>query len=114
MSTPCIIATRLENLSYRLIYCQNDGYDSGNGAGPNLRRFFSDQERAEVLTALGDISCLWDGKATAYHRDLGESWAHNQPRFADTLSSVRLIAWQTNVAYLYVFEGGHWHRHDIR
>ncbi|HMY40016.1 MAG TPA: hypothetical protein PK011_11885 [Marinagarivorans sp.] len=113
MTTPCMIATRVEHQSYRFIVCQNDGYDAGKGVGPTLRQFFNSQVLAEELTALGDISGLCEGKVTAYHRDLGERWERNRPRYTYTLEMVRVIAWQSNIAYLYVFEDGHWQRHDI-
>ncbi|HMW49164.1 MAG TPA: hypothetical protein PKC70_12765, partial [Cellvibrionaceae bacterium] len=71
------------------------------------------QVLAEELTALGDISRLWEDKATAYHRDLGECWERTRPRYTYTLEMVRVIAWQLNMAYLYVFEDGQWQRHDI-
>lgn len=92
MSTRSLIAIQKTDQTYHAVYCHFDGYDYGDGVGPNLRRRFNTQEAAEELIALGDLSNIGNDKVIAYHRDRKEPWHQCQPKLAPTENALITLA----------------------
>lgn len=121
MSTRCTIASKLDDGSYRSIYCHFDGYPEDGGVGETLARNFNTDEAANLITSLGDVSSLAgtvriepkgrhsydareDGTAVFYHRDRGEDWADVRGETFPDLAELQKHAEH----FLYVREGGRW------
>lgn len=118
MSTNSTIAIKTDT-GYKAIYCHWDGYPSY--MYPLLRDWYGTQERAEALVSFGDASSIHkrlvpsqdsyhsfnhpeEDVCVFYHRDGGESWHQNEPKFSLTKEEVL-----RQQRYVYIFEDDTWH-----
>lgn len=103
----------------KTIYCHNDGYP--DYMYPMLRDWYGTKERAESLVEFGDASFIdkrlvpslgsghcfgrpEEDVSIFYHRDRGEDWNHNKPRFYSKQEVVQ------QMYYAYIFEeDNQWH-----
>lgn len=117
MATNSSISVKCSDGTWKSIYCHFDGYLKYNGA--ILLQFFNNQERAEALVNLGDVSQLdakidkpenhsYDtpvkGYAIFYGRDRGEKDTEAWPE-ASLKESIRRIGFKE---YNYVWNGEYW------
>lgn len=120
MATRSTIAAKLQDGSYKAIYCHNDGYLSG--VGEVLLKHYTTPEKIEALLALGQISSLdaectapedhsyenpQEGYTVAYHRDRGEKWEDNAPGTGATYQEALRNAGGSQ-AFNYLWEDGAW------
>ena len=123
MSTRCRIAIKEENGTYRSIYCHNDGYPEG--VGVTLETYYVNPDKIEDLMDLGDLSSLGaslkfrdpdemfkDPKAyilndgtTDYNRWRNEG---TEAEISKNLKDLKELAFDSDAAYLYIFENGKW------
>lgn len=126
MSTRSRIAVRLEDGTYRSVYCHFDGYPAGVGA--TLAAHYADPAKVEQLIGLGDISTLgpeigeqhpFDSRdevfadgCLAYGRDRGErgTEAKSSPDFG-ALVALTEGCWGE---FLHVFADGSWRCYDAK
>lgn len=120
MGTRSCIAVKLEDGSFRGVYCHWDGYPSWNGR--ILHDSYNSKELALAVVDLGNLSQLrpnltpdpsrphtyddsQDGVTVAYHRDRG---SENDEFVQYTGKTVKALADKVDCKYIYVFEDGAW------
>ena len=114
MSTRCRIAIAHDNGTFESIYCHYDGYDSGNGVGPILRKHYASTEAIKALIKLGDLSYVHANEVRAYHRDCGDAWVRTQPKITTSESQLLALAQSCDADYLYLFDGARWNSRKLR
>ena len=117
MATRSNIAVKMNDGTFKKIYCHFDGYVSHNGV--MLLEHYNSQERAEALVALGNISYLrpsiecpsghsFDypvaGYTVAYGRDRGE-----KKQEAQIIHKSNTNCLEVDEEYLYVWIDDAWY-----
>lgn len=123
MSTRSYIAKKLEDNTYKYIYCHSDGYLEHNGV--ILNKYYSKESEVDELLALGSISCLGNypgdndasrpndeeynkwyrrgmNQCIAYHRDMGREFEIFTTNDIDDIHGVQdyTYVWITNCWYV--------------
>lgn len=117
MSTRSRITVKMKDGTFKSIYCHSDGYPCWNGR--ILSTHYNNQERAEALVALGDLSLLHEsidcppghsfdkcveGFTVAYGRDRGDK--NTNARSGDSYGAVCSTGgWEE---YFYYWDGKLW------
>ena len=101
---------------FKTVYCHFDGYPSG--VGEKLLHHYNDQEKADSIVALGDLSCLYEsvecpeghsynskirGYSVFYGRDRGEDGT--EAKEFDTYQ--KCFDWNSQ-EYNYLWDGEKW------
>ena len=121
MATRSLIVVRKDDGKWHTIYCHYDGYPSHNGR--MLLTYYNDQQKADALVALGDLSYLdksiecpeghtfdhpVEGFTTAYMRDRGSTMYEAGARKYVSMQGAINTARHNDAEYVYVFTDGHW------
>lgn len=109
MSTRSRIAITQPDGSFLSIYCHFDGYDSGNGVGPTLRKYYADYPAAEKLIRLGDLSSLDGATPVSYHHKFKQSWKLCAPKRHLSHAGLLKDSTKSDANYLYLHDGQQWH-----
>lgn len=121
MSTRSTITAKLNDGSYRAVYCHWDGYVEKPGVGWMLQQHYNSQELAEEVTSLGALSSLdascgappghsyensAEGCTVAYHRDRGQAWHECEPGVGATYEAA--VSQIGTEEYNYLWNGSAW------
>lgn len=103
MLTKSIISVKTE-IGYQFIYCHFKGYNSFEGIGPILSKFYKTQESVQSLVNMGNIAELIANKAVVHHK---ARWGKGL-QIVSSFEDVRTISKDHCAEYVYLFVDGKW------
>ena len=109
MHNPILLAVKLSNRHFMTCKLLHPNQHTLS----HLNRWHTPLHRAIFLAELGNLHSVVGPKASAMHRDWGESRMDHQVKFAKSQQELRSLARSAKTSTIYCFNNNGWTTHNL-